>query len=360
MKAAILRQINTPMTIEEVDLLEPRAGEVKVKLTATGICHSCLHVIDGSLAGVALPMVLGDEGAGVVTGIGSGVTNVAVGDHVVISWSPACGYCRYCVSGRPVQCINQPPFGYLGDGSTRMKVGNEDILHFGPATYSTENVIPASCAIPINKNMPLDIAALIGCSVMTGVGAVIQTANVPVGATLAIYGCGGIGLNAIQGGVLAGASKIIAVDVSDQKLKTAEMLGATHLVRADKNPIEEILKITGGGVDYAVVCVGNLKALEQAWESMAPGGTCVSLALYPSGQTMGLDPNKFAAKELKLIGSRYCSARPSIDFATMVDLYMSGKLKLTELVSKRYDFDEINEAHRALAAGEVTRTMVIF
>jgi len=360
MKAAILRQINTPMRIEWVDLLEPRAGEVKVKLTATGICHSCLHVIDGSLSGIALPMVLGDEGAGIVTGVGPGVTNVVVGDHVVISWSPTCGHCRYCVAGRPVQCINQPPFGYLGDGTTRMKVGGEDILHFGPATYATENVIPASCAIPINKNMPLDIAALIGCSVMTGVGAVIQTANVPVGATLAIFGCGGIGLNAIQGGVLAGASKIIAVDVSDQKLKVAESLGATHLVRADKNPTEQIIKITGGGVDYAVVCVGNLKALEQAWESMAPGGTCVSLALYPSGEKMGLDPNKFAAKELKLIGSRYGSARPSIDFSTMVDLYLTGKLKLTELVSKRYAFDEINEAHRALAAGEVTRTIVVF
>lgn len=360
MKAAILRKVNTPMTIEEVELQEPQTGEVKVKLTATGICHSCLHAIDGSLTGVPLPMVLGDEGSGIVTAIGPEVKNVKVGDHVIISWSPRCGYCKYCVSGRPVQCVNQPVFGYLHDGTTRMKVKGEEILHFGPATYSTENVIPASMAIPIRKDMPLDIAALIGCSVMTGVGSVTQTANVPVGASLAIFGCGGIGLNAIQGGVIAGASPLIAVDVSESKLKVAESLGATHLIRADKNPIDEIKKITGGGVDYAVVCVGNLKALEQAWESMAPGGTCVSLALYPSGEVMGLDPNKFAAKELKLIGSRYGSARPSIDFDTMVNLYLSGKLKLEELVSKRYDFDGINEAHRALAAGEVTRTMVVF
>ncbi len=360
MKAAILRQVNVPMKIEEVELLDPREGEVKVAMTATGICHSCLHVIDGSLPGIQLPMVLGDEGAGVVTAIGPGVTNVKVGDHIIVSWSPTCGRCKYCVSGRPVLCNNQPPFGFLGDGTTRMKIGKEDILHFGPATYATENVIPASCAIPIDSKMPLDMAALIGCSVMTGVGAVTQTANVPAGASLAVFGCGGIGLNSIQGGVIAGASKIIAIDISDEKLKTAASLGATHLVRADKNAIEEIIKITNGGVDYAVVAVGNNKALGQAWESLAPGGTCVSLALYPPDQKMDLDPNKFAAKELKLIGSRYGSARPSIDFATMVDLYMSGKLKLSELVSKRYGFDEINEAHRALAAGESARTIVVF
>ena len=206
MKAAILRQVNVPMKIEEVELLDPREGEVKVAMTATGICHSCLHVIDGSLPGIQLPMVLGDEGAGVVTAIGPGVTNVKVGDHIIVSWSPTCGRCKYCVSGRPVLCNNQPPFGFLGDGTTRMKIGKEDILHFGPATYATENVIPASCAIPIDSKMPLDMAALIGCSVMTGVGAVTQTANVPAGASLAVFGCGGIGLNSIQGGVIAGAS----------------------------------------------------------------------------------------------------------------------------------------------------------
>jgi S-(hydroxymethyl)glutathione dehydrogenase/alcohol dehydrogenase len=360
MKAAILRQVNVPMKVEEIDLQEPRAGEVKVKMTATGICHSCLHVIDGSLPGIQLPMVLGDEGSGVVTAVGGGVSNVSVGAHVIISWSPACGHCRYCVSGRPVLCINQPPFGFLADGTTRMRVGSEDILHFGPATYATEIVIPSSCAVPITKEMPLDIAALIGCSVMTGVGAVTQTANVPVGATLAVFGCGGIGLNAIQGGVLAGASQIIAVDISDFKLQAAASLGATHLVRADKDAISEITKITKGGVDFAVVAVGNNKALAQAYESLAPGGTCVSLALYPAGQLMDLDPNKFAAKELTIIGSRYGSARPSIDFGTMVDLYLAGKLKLTELVTRRYEFEEINEAHRALAAGEVTRTMINF
>jgi S-(hydroxymethyl)glutathione dehydrogenase/alcohol dehydrogenase len=348
------------MKIEEIDLQEPRAGEVKIKMAATGICHSCLHVMDGSLPGVPLPMVLGDEGSGVVTAIGSGVSNVAVGDHVIISWSPACNYCKYCVSGRPVLCVNQPVFGYMHDGTSRMKVGNEDILHFGPATYATEIVVPSSCAVPVTKEIPLDIAALIGCSVMTGVGAVTQTANVPVGASLAVFGCGGIGLNAIQGGVLAGASQIIAVDISDFKLTAAESFGATHTVRADRDAVSEINKITKGGVDFAIVAVGNNKALAQAWDSLAPGGTCVSLALYPAGQTMDLDPNKFAAKELKLIGSRYGSARPSIDFITMVNLYLEGKLKLTELVTKRYEFEEINEAHRALAAGEVTRTMINF
>jgi S-(hydroxymethyl)glutathione dehydrogenase/alcohol dehydrogenase len=348
------------MRVLEVELDPPKAGEVSVRMTASGVCHSCLHVLDGSVGGAPMPMVLGDEGAGVVTAVGPGVTAVKPDDHVIISWAPTCGRCRYCMGGRPVLCANQPPFGYLGDGTTRMHLDGTDVHNYGPGTYAPEIVVPESCAIVIRDDMPLDVAALIGCSVMTGIGAVTRTAKVPVGASIAIFGCGGIGLNAVQGASLSSAYPIIAVDLADNKLEYARAMGASHVVRADGDVPAEVRRITGDGVEYAIVAVGSPRAVEAAWESVAPGGTVVMLGVMSDGDVINPRWNRLMGQEVRLIGSRYGSARPATDFAELIELYMAGRLKIDELITARYELAQINEAHRALAAGENARSIIVF
>jgi S-(hydroxymethyl)glutathione dehydrogenase/alcohol dehydrogenase len=350
------------MTIEDVVLLPPRAGEVQVRMVASGVCHSCLHVIDGSFTGAPLPIVLGDEGAGIVSAVGEGVTRVQPGDHVIISWAPTCGRCRNCVRGRLVLCENQPPFGYLGDGTTRFQLQGKDVYHYGPAAYASEVVIPESCAIPISKEMPLEKAALIGCSVMTGVGAVTYTAAVPAGASVAVFGCGGVGLNSVQGADLVSAHPIIAVDINDGKLEHARAMGATHVFNATQTDIPAAIKgLTGGrGAEYVIVAVGDGRVVQQAWASLANGGTAVMLGVMPSGELLSIDPMRLMGNECRLIGSRYGSARPSDDFPRMVDLYLAGKLKIDQLITQTYPLDDIIESHRALAAGENARSILTY
>jgi len=362
MKAAVLYEFNEPLVIEDVDLEEPKQGEVKVRLAASGVCHSCLHAADGSWDWAIRPSVLGDEGAGIVTAVGPGVTTVAPGDHVIVSWSPTCGRCRYCVRGKPNLCERRPPFGYMADNTSRMRVRGQEIKHFGPATYAEEIVVSDDSAIKIRDDMPLEKAALIGCAVTTGVGAVIYTAQVPTGASLAVFGAGGIGLNAIQGGRLCGAYPLIAVDVADNKLEFARQLGATHTINgAREDVVERIKALTAGrGAEYTVVAVGSIQAMQQAWEAIAPAGTCVVIGAPRSGLKIQVDPMDLYRDEKKLTGSRYGSARVFDDFGRLVDLYLAGKLKLDELITHRYTLDEINEAHRALAAGENMRGMIVF
>lgn len=362
MRAPVIHQPLQPMTIEDIELLPPRANEVRVRMVASGVCHSCLHVIDGSYTGAPMPMILGDEGAGVVEEVGPGVSHVVPGDHVIISWAPTCGRCRNCVSGRLVLCENQPPFGYQADGTVRFRMGDQDVYHYGPAAYASEVVVPASCAVPISREMPLEKAALIGCSVTTGVGAVTWTAKVPAGASVAVFGVGGVGLNAVQGADLVSAHPIIAVDLNDDRLEDARVMGATHVFNARQSDVPGAIKaLTGGrGVEYAIVAVGVGSVVQQAWASLANGGTCVMLGLMPSGELLSIDPIRLMGNECRLIGSRYGSARPSDDFPRLVDLYLAGKLKIGELITRTYPLDEINEAHRALAAGENARSILVY
>ena len=358
--APVLHAVGAPMRIESIELDAPQVGEVRVRLTASGVCHSCLHVADGSLTGAPLPMVLGDEGAGVVESVGPGVDRLRPDDHVIISWAPTCGRCPMCLGGRPVLCEHQNPFGYLADGTVRMHLGKSDVFHFGVSTYAPMVVVPESCAIKIRDDMPLDRAALIGCCVPTGVGAVINTGNVSFGQSLAVFGCGGIGLNSIQGGRLVSASPIVAVDLNDRKLEVAEAFGATHTVNAAAYDVPgRIRSITGRGVDCAVVAVGSARAIEQAWASLAPGGICVVVGAVPSGTTISIDPRVLAV-ERRLAGSIYGSVRPAEDFPRLVDAYMAGHLMIDELITQRYSVDQVNEAHRALAAGENVRGLIVF
>jgi Zn-dependent alcohol dehydrogenase len=362
MRGAVLHQPKQPIVAEEVELEEPREGEVKVKMAASGVCHSCLHAADGSWSGTLVPMVLGDEGAGTVTAVGPGVNNLKVGDPVILSWAPSCRRCRYCVSGRPVLCERRPPRGCLYDGTTRMRLRGQTVYQYGTvASFASETVVPESCAIPILPEMPLDRAALIGCSVMTGVGAVLNTAQVPAGASMVVFGAGGIGLNAIQGGSIANAHPIIAVDVMASKLEFARGMGASHLIDASReDPVEAIKRLTGRGADYTFVAVGHVPAIEQAWAATAPGGTCTVIGLAPTGAAIPIPASTLVGAERRLIGSSYGSARTFVDFPRMVDLYLAGRLKIDELITRRYEVDQVNEAFRAMLDGEVARGLIVF
>jgi S-(hydroxymethyl)glutathione dehydrogenase / alcohol dehydrogenase len=362
MRAPVLTAVGEPLVVEEVELEAPREGEVLVRMAASGVCHSCLHAADGSWQGTPVPMVLGDEGAGVVEQVGPGVARLRPGDHVILSWAPTCGRCHYCVTGRPVICEDRPPHHRMRDGTTRLRLGDTDVYHYGSvATFGPYSVVPESCAVKIRADMPLDKAALIGCSVMTGVGAVINTARVPPGASLVVVGCGGIGLNAVQGGRLVNAEPLIAVDVADTKLDYARRLGATHTVNAAREDMPEaVRRLTGRGADFAVIAVGDARAVRQGWDSLARGGTCVVVGLPPTDQVIQIEPFSLVGPERRLVGSSYGSASVFDDFPRLVNLYLAGKLKIDELISRRYTIDQTNEAFRALAGGELARGILVF
>src|SRR5882724_8353135 len=363
MRASVLFEQGKPLQTEELDLEPPRTGEVIVRMTASGVCHSCLHAADGSWAGVPVPIVLGDEGAGVVETLGPGVTELKAGDPVALSWAPTCGRCHYCVIGRPNLCERrQPGRGVLLDGTTRMSLGGRPVYHYGHvATYASQTVVHESCAIRIDKNMPLDRAALIGCSVMTGVGAVINTAAVPPGASMAVLGVGGVGLNVVQGGAMVAAHPIIAVDVKAAKLEHARALGATHVVDAAReDPVAAIRRLTGRGADYTFVAVGDARAMSQGCEALAPGGTCVLIGVPATGAAVSLDPRLVITGERVVRGSSYGSARTREDLPRLVALYQAGRLKIDELITHRYALEDADEAFRALAAGELGRGIIVF
>jgi S-(hydroxymethyl)glutathione dehydrogenase / alcohol dehydrogenase len=362
MRAAILVREREPLVIDEVDLDEPDQNEVHVRIVASGVCHSCLHSMDGSAVGTPLPMVLGDEGAGTVVRIGRAVTAVKPGDHVILSWAPTCGRCRYCVTGRPALCTSQPKFGVLRDGRVRMHWRGQDVFHFGTvSSYASEVVVPEDCAIKVRSDVPLESAALIGCALTTGIGAVTNTAKVRPGESVAVFGCGGVGLSAVMGAALAGANPIIAVDVRADKLEIARTVGATHMVNASHEDVGQAIgRITGSGVDCSIAAVGVESVVQQAWASLVPTGVCVLIGFMGSGKQLTIDPAKLMSQECRLVGSRYGSSQPLVEFPRLVDLYMSGRLPIDRLITKRYSLDEINEAHRALAAGENARGLIVF
>ena len=363
MRAAVLFEQGKPQRVEEVALEAPRQGEVLVRMAASGVCHSCLHAADGSWKGVPLPIVLGDEGAGVVEALGPGVTELAVGDHVILSWAPTCGRCHYCVIGRPNLCERrQPGKGVLPDGTTRMSLNGAPVYHYGHvATYASRTVVHESCAIRIDKAMPLDRAALIGCSVMTGVGAVINTATVPAGASMAVFGVGGVGLNVIQGGAMVAAHPIIAVDLLPLKLDHARGVGATHGIDASKqDPVAAIRSITGRGADFTFVAVGAARPITQAIDALAPRGTCVLIGVPETSATVPLDARPIVTGERVIRGSSYGSARTREDLPRLVSLYQAGKLRIDEMITHRYALEDANEAFRALAAGELGRAIIVF
>lgn len=363
MKAAVLYEPNKPLVVEEVQLDPPQAGEVRVRVAANGVCHSDLHVMTGAMR-MPLPIVLGHEGAGIVSEVGPGVTSVREGDHVVLCFQPVCGICQACTQGRPNLCETRPPaLGVLLDGTTRLHKQGRRVHHFSyTASFAEETVVPESCAIKIRPDIPLDRACFVGCGVMTGVGAAINTAKVHPGSTVAVIGCGGVGLNVIQGAALAGAHQIIAIDVLDNKLTFATLFGATQCINAAQDdPLKAVQEYTKGrGVDYAFEVISSAKTIEQAFRMTARGGVCTIVGVAPEGVRISLNPNVFTLMEKTLKGSYYGSTRPRVDMPRLLDMYMDGKLKIDELVSQTFTLDQVNEAYATLQAGGVARSVVKF
>jgi S-(hydroxymethyl)glutathione dehydrogenase / alcohol dehydrogenase len=363
MKAAVLYEPRKPLVIENLRLDPPKAGEVRVRVAANGVCHSDLHVMTGDMR-MPLPIVLGHEGAGIVAEVGPGVTSVRAGDHVVLSFQPVCGTCYACTQGRPNLCETRPKaMGVLLDGTTRLHNNGQDVYHFAyTASFAEETVVPESCAIKIRSDIPLDRACFVGCGVMTGVGAAINTARVQPGSAVAVIGCGGVGLNVIQGAALAGAHQIIAIDLLDNKLEFAKVFGATHCVNsAHDDPLKAVLELTHGrGVEFAFEVISTPKTIELAFRMTARGGICTIVGVSPESARISLNPNVFTLMEKTLKGSYYGSTRPRIDMPRLLAMYMDGKLKIDELVSRTFSLAQVNEAYDILKEGGVARSVVKF
>jgi len=364
MQAAVLWEPRCPVEILEVELAPPRAREVLVKIAASGICASDLHVVDGTLP-EPMPLVLGHEAAGVVVETGPGVTRVREGDHVVLAIVPSCGECALCRRGRPTFCElfgAAAGAGTLADGTSRLSRNGTPLHHFNcVSSFAEYAVVPESAAVAIRRDVPLETAALIGCAVLTGYGAVTNIARVTAGASVAVWGCGGVGLSAVQAARLAGADPIVAVDVSLEKLMLARELGATALVNAaEVDPVEAVRAAAGGaGVDYAFEALGREQTIQQAWSSLASGGTAVVVGMMPKGDLLTIDPWGFIS-EKNLVGCFLGRARIEADVPHLVGLYRSGELKLDEVVSHRLTLDELEVGLGRLRAGTAARQLIVF
>ncbi len=354
MKAAVLHKPLTRVSVENVDIAPPREGEVLLDIVGAGVCRSDYHFVDGHVAPRALPWVMGHEGAGVVREVGPGVTSVGCGDRIILSLDAMCGHCRNCSQGSPALCET-----HQGEIPGRISRNGTVYFHNRP-TYTEQTIVSADACVRVPDDTDLRKACLISCAVITGIGAVVNRAQVEAGATMAVFGCGGVGLNVIQGGVLASAGKIIAVDRVPYKLELAEQFGATHFVNAEReDPVQRILDITGGGADYAFEVVGFPALVKQAFSSVRTSGTAVVVGVQPTGQDISVDGEDLL-RDRAVMGSWHGAARARVDFLWILDLYRQGKVKLDELISRFRPLDEINEAFEDMVQGKVARTVLVF
>jgi S-(hydroxymethyl)glutathione dehydrogenase / alcohol dehydrogenase len=357
MKAAVAYQANAPLQIEDVQISAPAAREVLVKLMASGVCHSDWHILKGEWGNALFPAILGHEGAGVVEAVGQEVQRLKPGDHVILSWRTSCGVCEMCQRGFPALCMASPV------SATRPKLASTQQAlgaAAGLGTFAAYALVPEIAAIVIEPDIPFAQAALLGCGVMTGVGAAINTARVQPGSTCAVFGCGGVGLNVIQGCALAGAEMIIAVDMLDNKLEMSRTFGATHLVNAARgDPVEQILALTGGlGVHYAFEAIGLVPdPFVQSVLCTRRRGVTTWVGHAPLNTPVTIDARALM-QEKTVIASMYGSARPHIDFPRLLKLYRDGKLKLDELITRRFELADVNEAFEVLKRGEVARSVL--
>ncbi|MFM7119960.1 MAG: Zn-dependent alcohol dehydrogenase [Gammaproteobacteria bacterium] len=359
MKAAVLREINKPLVIEDIQHGKPGPREVLVRTVAAGVCHSDLHFQNGSYP-YPLPAVLGHESAGVVEAVGADVTYVKPGDHVITCLSAFCGHCEYCLTGHMSLC-QEPELQRAPTQPSRLAKGAENMYQFLNLSSFAEYMLVHEHAIAkVRPDMPLDRAALIGCGVTTGVGAVIHTAKVEPGSTVAVIGCGGVGLSAINGAAIAGAARIIAVDMVPSKLELARKFGATDVVNAKAvNAIEAVKELTGGGVHYAFEAIGLKVTAEQAFGMLRNGGVATVIGMIPPGHMVSLHGADFLF-EKRIQGSFMGSNRFRVDMPRFVDLYLQGRLHLDDMVSGRIRLADINDAMAALNTGEVARNVIIF
>ena len=359
MKAAVLREINKPLEVEEVQIDNPKSHEVLVRTAACGVCRSDLHYITGHYSALK-PTILGHEAAGVVEKVGSEVRYVKPGDHVITCLSVFCGHCEYCTTGRPFSCQN--PEVARGDGEAPRMTQNGGDMHqfFSLSAFAEYMLIHEHALVKIRDDMPLDRAALIGCGVTTGFGAVINTAKVEVGGTVAVIGCGGVGLSAINGAAIAGAGRIIAVDVKGSKLNVAKHFGATDVIDASRtDPVEAVKELTGGGVQYSFEALGMKETSEQAFRMIRPSGVATIIGMVPEGLLIEI-PADDLLSDKTLKGSNMGSNHFRVDMPRYVDFYLNGKLKLDDMISRRIGLGDINEAFEEMKAGSVSRSVIVF
>ncbi len=363
MQAAVLYEPGRRLEVVDVQLEGPRRGEVRVRIAAAGVCHSDHHYMKGDLP-TPLPVVLGHEGAGIVEEVGEGVTGVVPGDHVVLLWRTSCGRCELCSTGRPALCAvsaQQRSSGFLDDGTSRLSRDGVEIRHLlGVSCFAEQAVVPGNAVLKIPDDVPMAIAALAGCSVMTGVGAAVNTARVAPGSSVLVIGAGGVGLSVIMGAVLSGAAQVIAVDINPGKLEMARGLGATDTVDASAtDPVRAVREMTRGGADYAFEVIGLPEAISQAVRSLRPGGTAVAVGVARVGAVAEINALDLVLQEKTLKGSLYGSTRPQQDFPRLFELYRRGRLPLDRLLSREFRLDEVNEAYDAMLAGTTARSVLL-
>jgi len=359
MKAAVCYEFGEPLVIEEITLAAPEQGEVRVKLSACAICHSDIHYAEGAWGG-QLPAIYGHEAAGVIEELGDNVSGLNVGDHVIVSLIRSCGCCYYCSQGEAVMC--ESDFAIDDSGRATNSKGESVLQALKTGGFAEEVVVDQSQVVVIPKDMPFDSASLLACGVITGLGAVTQTAKVPAGSSVVVIGTGGVGLNSIQGAAISGANPIIAVDLLEPKLEASRVFGATHTVNPkDVDPGVVIRDLTSGrGADYVFVTVGSTKAMQQGLGFLRRGGTIVIVGMPAVGDDLSFDVLSFADAAQTMLGSKMGSIRPKVDLPKLVELYQQGKLKLDELITKRYPLEEINEAIAAVNRGEALRNVIVF
>lgn len=364
MQAAVVREINQ-LTIEEVTLDPPKEHELLVRIRAAGVCHSDLHTYRGELRAMP-PLVLGHEGAGVVEAVGSAVTRVKPGDRILVNWVPSCNQCAACLRGQPNLCerlASTTLVALLPDGTTRLKtLDGVPLKHYlSAATMAEYAVIDEASAIPIPADVPFEVGALIGCAVMTGAGAVINTADAAPGSSAAVIGCGGVGLSAIIGCKLAGCNPIIAVDVMESKLAFARELGATHTINGrEEDAVDALRKLTRIGPDYIFDSVGATATVNQAMKAVRPGGTVTVMGMHALKTDLPIPAGPLIAQNKRLLGSFFGSGKPHVDLPRLVELYRAGRLPVDGLVTKRYSLDELPQAFADMEGGNVARGVIVF
>ncbi len=369
MRAAVLRLPGRPVQVEDIELGPPQAGEVLVRVEAAGVCHTELHYMSGDIP-CPLPIVLGHEGTGVVEEVGAGVEDVAPGHRVAFTWRPRCGQCEYCVTGRPVMCVYgrvQARSGGLMDGTSRLRRGPEEVHHFlGVSCFAEYAVVSRRAVVPLPEGIPAEIAAIAGCAVVTGVGAVVNVAAAQgsvAGRPLVVLGAGGVGLSAVMGAHLVGAGPVVVVDVSRDKLDLAQRLGATDLVDATEVAPEELVAelqaLTGGGADVAIDAVGSPATMAQAFAALRPGGMVIAVGLSSTSAAVAVPINELVQQQKRLVGCLYGSANPSLDLPRLLGLYRHGRLPLDKLLGATYPLDEVARAYDELRAGAVGRGIVV-